>query len=65
MQSIAGETHIQISSTRSLTRLKSGYVSLLKCYASGNGGREKMVAAKPWNDLFSPMSHALEDSTLY
>jgi hypothetical protein len=38
---------------------------LLKCYAGGNGGRENMVGAEPWNDFFSPMSHEVEDSTLY
>ena len=48
-----------------MTRLKAVYVSLLKGYAAGSGGRERMVAAKPWNDFFSPMSPDIDDGTLY
>ena len=65
IQSIVGQTNIQVSLTRSLTRLKAVYVSLLKGYAAGSGGRERMVAAKPWNDFFSPMSPDVDDGTLY
>ena len=45
--------------------IKIRICSLLKGYASGNGGRENMVAAIPWNDFFSPMSPDVEDDTLY
>jgi hypothetical protein len=65
IQSIVGQTNIQVSLTRSLTRLKAVYVSLLKGYAAGSGGRERMVASKPWNDFFSPMSPDVDDGTLY
>ena len=41
------------------------FVSLIKGYAAGIGLRENMVAAKPWNDLFSPMSPDVEYDTLY
>ena len=41
------------------------FISLLKGYAVGNGGREAMVGAKPWNDFLSPMSHEVVESTLY
>ena len=48
-----------------MTRSKSLFISLLKGYAVGNGGREAMVGAKPWKDLFSPTSHEVVDSTFY
>ena len=56
IQSIAGQTNIQIGLTRSLPRLKSSFISVFKGYAVGNGGREAMVGSKPWNDFVSPMS---------
>lgn len=54
IQTIAGQTNIQVSLTRSLTRLKSVFYSLIKDYAEP--GRASMATSKPWNDFFSPMS---------
>ena len=54
IQTIAGQTNIQVSLTRSLTRLKSVFYSLIKDYTAT--GRAQMATSKPWNDFFSPMS---------
>ena len=51
-QSIIGQTDISINITRSLTRLKSVFVSFWTDYAADP--RDSLIALKSWNDFFSP-----------
>ena len=51
-QSIIGQTDISINITRSLTRLKSVFVSFWTDYAADP--RDSLVTLKKWNDFFSP-----------
>ena len=51
-QTITDQTDFSINISRSLTRLKSVFVSLWKNYATAP--RSSIVASKIWNDFFSP-----------
>ena len=51
-QSIIDQTDMSINITRSLTRLKSVFVSLRRNYALAP--RVSMLSLKTWNDFFSP-----------
>ncbi|MFM7986885.1 MAG: hypothetical protein ACKPKO_46985, partial [Candidatus Fonsibacter sp.] len=53
-QTITDQTDFSINISRSLTRLKSVFVSLWKNYTVSP--RTTVVASKIWNDFFSPAS---------
>ena len=52
-QTIAGQKDFSIGITRSLTRLKSVFVTFRKDYTVGY--RANAVGSKSWNDFVSPM----------
>ena len=54
-QTITNQTDFSINITRSLTRLKSVFVSLWKDYAAAP--RTTIVGSKNWNDFFSPAAY--------
>jgi len=52
IQTVTGQTDFSVNISRSVSRLKSVFVSLIKNL--GGPGRSDLYGSKPWNDFFSP-----------